>query len=80
MDKVLAKARLVVAERSQGQCEGRTMVCTGVAEAVHHRLRRSQGGKHEPENLLALCTACHNWVHANPLAACEKGLLLKAQQ
>ena len=77
VDKDLVKARLLVAERCQGRCEGRTMVCTGNAEAVHHILRRSQGGKHEPENLLALCTACHNWVHANPQAAVDKGLLLK---
>ena len=77
VDKALSEARLVVADRCQGRCEGRTVVCTGNAEAVHHLLRRSQGGKHNAENLMALCTACHNWVHANPLAAVEKGLLLK---
>jgi hypothetical protein len=54
VNKDLVKARLVVADRSEGRCEGRTMVCTGFAEAVHHILRRSQGGKHEPNNLLAL--------------------------
>lgn len=79
VDKALKEARIVVAARSQGLCEGRTTVCTGQGEAVHHILRRSQGGQHDPGNLLVLCTACHSWVHANPLAAVEKGLLRKGQ-
>ena len=76
-DGALVKSRKVVAERCQGGCEGRTAVCTGMAESVHHVLRRSQGGGHDPSNLLALCTACHQWVHANPAKAIELGLLRK---
>ena len=43
---------------------------------VHHRVRRSQGGRDEPPNLITLCARHHQWVHANPYAAKRKGLLL----
>lgn len=74
----LVKSRKEVSARSGGQCEARLDICTGQAQAVHHVLRRSQGGGHEPENLLHLCNACHGWVHANPAKAVEKGLLRRS--
>jgi 5-methylcytosine-specific restriction endonuclease McrA len=74
----LVKSRKEVSARSGGQCEARLPICTGTAEAVHHVLRRSQGGGHEPENLLHLCNSCHQWVHANPAKAVEKGLLRRS--
>ena len=43
---------------------------------VHHRIRRSQGGKDEAPNLITLCDPCHRWVHGNPMAARRLGLLL----
>ena len=43
---------------------------------VHHRIRRSQGGKDTPENLITLCNPCHRWVHDHPMAARREGLLL----
>lgn len=43
---------------------------------VHHRVRRSQGGRDAAPNLITLCEACHRWVHANPYAARREGLLL----
>ncbi len=43
---------------------------------VHHRIRRSQGGRDEPQNLVTLCQIHHSWVHANPMAARREGLLL----
>ena len=79
-DGALVKSRKLVAERCQGVCEARLEVCTGQAEAVHHVLRRSQGGGHDPSNLLALCTACHQYVHANPAEAVSKGLLRKSEK
>lgn len=69
------KARKAALERSGGRCEGRLPCCTGTAEHVHHVVRRSQGGSNEVGNLLALCFRCHEWVHANPVAAVKKGLL-----
>lgn len=43
---------------------------------VHHRVRRSQGGRDGSENLITLCEACHRWVHHNVMAARREGLLL----
>lgn len=47
----------------------------GIME-VHHRVRRSQGGRDTCWNLITLCTAHHKWVHANPYAARRLGYLL----
>lgn len=58
--------RIVVAGRCKGRCEVKTPVCTGGWEETHHRLRRSQGGTHHHENLLAVCRACHTYVHHHP--------------
>jgi 5-methylcytosine-specific restriction endonuclease McrA len=55
-----AKVRAAVHERSGGVCE----FCRAYrAEHVHHRLMRSQGGKHELPNLIDLCTLCHHYAH-----------------
>lgn len=73
----LAASRQAVFARSAGRCEARWDGCTGVVQHAHHRLRRSQGGKHTPENLLAVCSHCHERIHANPARAFELGHLLK---
>lgn len=48
--------------------------------SVHHRVRRSQGGRHVMENLVTLCgdgvAGCHGWVHANITEARAFGWLL----
>lgn len=62
--------------RSGGQCEGRIMlVCSMGAAQVHHVIPRGRGGTHDLINLVALCEPCHSWVHANPVAATQRGLL-----
>jgi len=33
--------------------------------AVHHIVKRSEGGTNNPDNLVTLCTECHTEVHAN---------------
>ena len=43
----------------------------------HHRLRRSQGGKNNLANLLALCDKCHFIVHDRPEQSYELGWLLR---
>jgi hypothetical protein len=45
--------------------------------AAHHRRRRRDGGD-SAANLVALHTACHQWVHANPVEATERGLIISA--
>lgn len=61
-----------------GWCEAKSKVCTGRAAHRHHILRRSQGGKDEPANLLAVCSACHVFIHDHPLQAYEKGWMRRS--
>lgn len=42
---------------------------------VHHKRRRSQGGTDDLSNLVALCAAHHDAVHANPSVSVGLGLL-----
>ncbi len=76
MDKKLREALFI---RSNGYCER----CGGVLPeswAVHHRRLRSQGGKDELSNLVALHHECHNLgtdsVHLNPKKAIETGFIV----
>lgn len=73
------KVRAEVRERSGGDCEARINgVCRGRATQMHHRLLRSQGGKHTPANLLDLCGRCHDHIHKHTAWAYEHGFLLAA--
>lgn len=48
----------------------------------HHRVKRSQGGKHDPSNVVVLCGhgtspgKCHAWAEANPNEARAQGWAL----
>lgn len=44
----------------------------------HHRLRRSQGGSDELENLVILCAQCHRFVHDYPEYAVLNGWLVSS--
>jgi hypothetical protein len=68
-------ATVGVRRRSNGLCEVCGHERLGV---IHHRLRRSQGGGNELENLLGLCSRCHDEIHANPAWAYEHGYLVKS--
>jgi hypothetical protein len=69
--------RAEVSARSKGRCEIQHPRCTGKATQMHHRLMRSQGGRHTAENLLDLCAEGHRYVHAHPNLSYEVGWLLK---
>lgn len=64
--------------------DGRSCVRCGrslytVVGARHHRkLRRqaSKAEKHTASNLIDVCEACHEWIHANPALAYEHGYLV----
>lgn len=71
------EARKIVYQRSYGFCEANWEGCTKVANHAHHKKRRSQGGKDEPSNLLAVCAFCHDKIHRNPAESFEKGHLTK---
>lgn len=61
-----------------GGCVARRLVpdiaCYGRLDP-HHVLRRSQGGLDTADNLVTLCRAHHDWVHANPARARQLHLL-----
>lgn len=68
-------------DRAGGVCEaGVAPGCPGRVDRDvfewHHRKLRSQGGDDTIENSLALCPACHGWVHRNPTAAKTRGLIV----
>lgn len=63
--------------RSRGRCELHfTDVCKGKASHRHHRKLRGQGGTNTMANLLHLCTACHDYLHAHPRIAYSRGWLV----
>lgn len=65
------KARDVVRERQGGQCAR----CGNTYTALHHRMRRREGG-HAWENLVGLCHTCHKWAHDNPVTAQQHGYVI----
>jgi 5-methylcytosine-specific restriction endonuclease McrA len=59
--EAIERVRGEVLERAGHRCE--RCASTWRLE-LHHRLRRSQGGSHEPENISVLCQTCHRSIHA----------------
>jgi WhiB family redox-sensing transcriptional regulator len=58
-------------------CEAATNVCRGRASQLHHRKMRSHGGTNDPENLLAVCAWCHDYIHSHPAESYEAGWLIR---
>lgn len=56
----------------------------GVGWALHHRLLRSQGPRHTPDNLITVCqlgaAQCHDWIHGHPADARKGGWMLSGRQ
>lgn len=71
----------IVFDRAGGRCEAMVFrVCTGRAEQFHHRKYRSRGGEHTVTCGLAICRACHDWIHAHPEESAEIGLSVHSWQ
>lgn len=70
----LRERSILVLARCDGICEVRHFA---PVEHIHHRLRRSQGGKNELDNLLGLCRPCHDWIHRYPGQSYEMGYMLR---
>lgn len=67
------KVRRLCWARSGYVCEA----CSAArAVLLHHRKLRSQGGLHEPSNLLHICNECHARIHAGGAESYERGLLV----
>ena len=53
--------------------------CQGLAVELHEPLTRARGGSIlDPANTVAICRSCHDWIHVNPAAATDLGLLRSA--
>jgi 5-methylcytosine-specific restriction endonuclease McrA len=63
--------------RSNGVCE---LCLSSPAVHPHHRLRRSQGGTNDLENLLAVCSDCHALIHEQPTLSYRNGWLLRGKR
>lgn len=75
-DPVWEAAREQVAARAAGWCEVKwDERCVRYGSHAHHKLRRSQGGAHTPENLVWACHVCHELIHRNPAEAKSRGWL-----
>lgn len=58
--RVLAHRYVLVKKRAEYKCEN---CFQHGAIQIHHRVHRSQGGKHTISNLISLCSACHSNSH-----------------
>lgn len=81
-DAELSEARKLCEFRAYGRCEANTPACPerehrGVH--AHHVLPRSASVDHSPENLLWVCAAAHDHIHAHPAEAYDKGWLIRRQ-
>ena len=72
------KVRADVLERSQGLCEIAHGPHIHKADHLHHVLMRSQGGKHDADNLLAVCWPIHAYLHDHPALSYEQGWLRRS--
>jgi len=55
------------------RCHINSPVCTGVAEGMNHKQKRSPKNISKKSNQEHSCNACNNYVEANPLWAKENG-------
>lgn len=74
------EARVELLARCKGRCEGCGRRLDLSTMHAHHRLPRSAGRDDSSANLLALCHRCHNWCHANPIAARDCGWIVRRGQ
>lgn len=73
------KFRMKVHDIAGHVCQLRFERCTGTSTVAHHILMRSQGGQHDPDNGLALCNNCHDYVHAHRADAYREGWIRRNQ-
>lgn len=66
-----------VRARSGGRCEFTD--CENRSVHCHHKRRRSQGGTNDDGNLVDLCLAHHEHIHANPAWSAERGWIVMSK-
>jgi 5-methylcytosine-specific restriction endonuclease McrA len=57
--------------------EGKCAICGGPIDHIHHITPRSEGGSDTPENMVGLCSKCHEDVHLGKLSLASTGLKKK---
>lgn len=74
--------RLKILKRDGYRCARCGKPVIDALRSIHHRKRRSQGGKHTADNLVLLCgdglRECHGHVHLNPDQSYDLGWLVRA--
>jgi hypothetical protein len=51
-------------------------ICGKKATQIHHKRGRFGARLNEKEYFMAICMACHDWIHKNPMEAYAKGYML----
>ena len=69
-------SRLTETQKRSIKTDPQKLVCDGRAVDIHEPLTRARGGSIlDPENTMAVCRSCHDWIHNNPENAKSLGLL-----
>jgi hypothetical protein len=55
-------------------CEIKAIGCTGIAEGLQHKVKRSSKNLLDRKNLLRSCNHCNTWIESNPLEAIAMGV------
>ena len=53
--------------------DGKCAVCNGKIEHYHHIVQRAKGGSNRPDNIIGLCSSCHQKVHNGEISLKETG-------
>ena len=71
------RARTIVMESANGMCEAATRRCIGPAGQIHHRKGRDGDLVDDLDYLLAVCYACHDYIHSHPNESYERGWMIR---
>jgi hypothetical protein len=61
-------------KQTGGQCEA--CYTRTATSRCHHKRLKSQGGKDELSNAMAVCWICHDWIHKYPKTAELNGWII----
>lgn len=56
------------------KCEIKAPGCTGIAQGLQHKVKRSSKNLLDRKNLLRSCNNCNTWIENNPLEAIAMGV------
>ena len=77
-DAVYPSSRKQVYSRAEGMCEANAIwACERYGHQVHHIAGRGGRDPHRLENLLWVCSTCHDVIHAQPERSYERGWMVR---